>query len=206
MQAGLPTQIRTRSEAITLRVELHSKAKRVGANEVGNQLKIVGWLSGAVVAVSSFRPLDRTPPVRRARRSEPDLVLAHYGSPLLVVINLPADLLTDVAALSLLGYGLKRFWGFDLELKTHRETLWTRYHQAKQEAEDARFNALSGSELRQLKHPGEGTVPKVAPEGEERLNVGDEERGWGDGMSAGIENRRHLTRQWSGEEASIVDD
>lgn len=65
------------------------------------------------------------------------LIGARLGSPLEVVYEVSATLTASGLGLKTLIYGLKRVYGLDLELRTHRQELRQKFHEAKRLADEA---------------------------------------------------------------------
>ena len=80
------------------------------------------------------------------RRFEPALSRVRFESPLLIVVEIPNPILSTVASMAFVIYGVKRIWGISLEFKTHRENQRAKFEEAATRAEEARVR------LEQVRH------------------------------------------------------
>ena len=192
------TTIQSGTRSSTLHLELHGlkilEESGITPLIVARQVERMGWLVGLAGAIATNHLVD-APPDRRAKKWEPELVRAHYGSPLEGILAISAELGGHLAAMAFLIYGVKRLWGIDLELKTHREELRKRYFEASEKAELARWKAE--------KAIGQGRRGEVALSRRARRELGrlDREQGWGKGASADVERMKEAPRNWIGDEA-----
>lgn len=192
----MPSAQSLKTSSSTLHIELEASGnefeKRViSAANLAEQIASAGWLVKEAERQRSPRG-SRRRLLGRDKPSpglDPVVLQVHYGSPLTEVLEVSAQLLGSVGGLSLLFYGLKRFWGFDLELKTHREKQRQRFYEAKAQAAKAQLRAATSARLstRQRK---------------QALMRIDEEMGWERGTAARIEERRSQTAGWDGRSAT----
>jgi len=87
--------------------------------------------------------LSRDVDVRRVR----------YASPLEVALVVPAAILVTKSALALLLFGVKRVYGYDLELRAHREEQRAAFYDARALAEEAERAWIAERELPALWTP-----------------------------------------------------
>jgi len=114
--------------------EIHVPARLHDCVELLRSIsQLVGQAEGAEKELPHWHTLDRQQLATSLRKVSPrearSRVLAlHYGSPL----SLQAYLTLGPAGLALLLYGVKRLFGYDLELMTHREKRRAEYLEARQ--------------------------------------------------------------------------
>jgi hypothetical protein len=106
----------------------------VHPSDIGDSLGQIGWLcSRAHILAVDYGDLSD----EDIRGYEPKLIQARFGSPFVFIVGLPGPILTSVASMSLIIYGIKRLWGLPLEFKTHNQRLKERYFTAEARAVEA---------------------------------------------------------------------
>ena len=103
-------------------------------------LEFVGVTQWASETPQRPRGTDWTEWVATLERETSSTVFVRHlqlGSPFDIALTLPAAIATATPAVTALIYAAKRLWGFDLELRTHREEMRAKYLEAKRRADDA---------------------------------------------------------------------
>jgi len=159
-------------------------------SDVAGQLVNLGWLVGLCHAVASQDEIKKRP-IEHVDEFDPMLFKAEYGSPLVLLVELPRAIVLDVGAMALLIYGLKRLWTLPLEIRTHVEekrALFLEAQRRAMEAEDRLKDAIENSGTRRA------------------FKDVDRNEGWGDRTTSEIEKRRAAGRRWVGQEATWLSD
>jgi hypothetical protein len=152
------------------------------AGELRNLASVVGL--AAAIAENLSPTLN---PYGRGRLLPPKVSRVHFGSPLITSVELGREIAASVGAIAFLIYGLKRIWGLDLELKTHREEMRARFVEAKRRAGDAQSRIDTAEAL--------ATAEKL----KEEIARIDNAQGWGDQASISADG---VTRMWDGNQAT----
>lgn len=106
---------------------------RVPLKQINKELQNIDAVVGLAIAIATGARSD-APPFERAAAKEPGALKVHYGSPLFVELDV-TQLIQSVSALAFLIFALKRVWGFDLEMKAHREEMRCRFLEAQERAD-----------------------------------------------------------------------
>lgn len=172
-------------------------APRVVTHDVAHALTTAGWLVG-LARGTALREGRDTAPTREADALAPELVKVQYGSPLVLLMQLPEEVCRDVIALSVVVYGVKRLWGIPLEVRTHLEEQRARLFEAQERA------LLAEQKL--LEARVNARAPLAKPP-DRKLAAIDRDLLWDKGTMRGIEGRLPRNSKWKGDQATwLVDD
>jgi hypothetical protein len=138
------------------RERLEPSAVTVG--QVADELERLGRIVATSLLVARPR-LGRLGPERewsetarafadRVSRWAPEMPIERlsYASPVEVVIQVSQAIVVSVPALTALIYGVKRLYGLDLELQTHRHELMARFEEAKEASAKAAAEDEAGED------------------------------------------------------------
>lgn len=162
----MPPQLSEQAiQSSSLHIELQPRADSVGPFELARQIENLGWLCGIAHASAVDHAISWDKPEDDVQGYQPVLRHARFGSPVSLLVELPGPLLSGVASMSLLIYGVKRIWGLRLEFRTHREEQVARFRKAALAAEEA------GMKLEDLERLRMETVIRGATEEREKFRV-----------------------------------
>jgi hypothetical protein len=128
----------SKAEQARSRLLIVERTPTVG--NVGKELRLLGRAVATADLIADFRP-KRGEPIEEATHLSGQVALQvpevrisrlSYESPLEIGLIVSHGVLDSVAALAALIYGIKRLYGLDLELKTHREDRRAEFLEAEQ--------------------------------------------------------------------------
>lgn len=165
-----PTELQAATRSSTLEIEVEAQLnflheRLVRPSDLEQPLRQVGSLCG--MAISNLFNTAEVVPQKDHVETEPQLLRLTFGSPLSILVDIPASVLRDVAAMSLILYGAKRLWGIPLEFRTHHHNLLERLYRAEARASTAR------RKREEARHEEEGALALhqrlQEPAGEKRM-------------------------------------
>jgi hypothetical protein len=165
----------------------------IQAEQIADEIRNLAlFVSISAAIAKNFKP-DADNVFERTRPFDPTVRRVQFGSPLFIELDLAREITEGTASLAFLAYALKRAWGFDLEIKTHREEMRKRFLDAKRRADRA-------EKMIERSERGKGDT-RFARSYSERVAQGEK---WGQGA---IDLPISVRRLWDSGHAEIrIDD
>ena len=156
-----------------LRVAVEFEARQTSAGAFVDAINTLAWLIKVAEAVAA-QDLSRshwtvpgaswqdTASYASTAWPQTRLLVVRFGSPLEAAYEIGRTVLASTSGLAALVYGLKRMFGLDLELRTHRERLRERFYDAKVLADEAQAQS-EGLSAKLTEAIDKRTVPLTIP-------------------------------------------
>ncbi len=189
----MPATILSTTSNATLEIRWEESSSQgiigVQLGHITDELQNLGLIVNLSLAIAlELKPTSSA--YERALTLDTKVRRVHFGSPLLVDLQLAREVIESAAAITFLIFALKRAWGIDLELKAHREEMRYRFIEAKQKADQAQDRVDQAYADLKVDRSVTATVY-------DQLN---EELGWG----ADAASASQITRKfWTGARATL---
>jgi hypothetical protein len=166
-------------------------------NHVLDHVALIAGL-GSAMAIGLEKPEEVT---ERIRMFPTKVRRLRFESPLFLSVEVPRAVVESALTVGFLMYALKRAWGFDLELRTHRSDLQRRFVEAQERVllAERRYKQLQTDRPRRRRlifGRNDAEIAEIAKEFEEM----DQDLQWPKGTSQAAE---HYDPDWEGDEAVL---